>query len=155
MDQRSIVVFLRLKGLSAKAKNVDTELVEVLRSDAIAYLTVTNHIRNNLIFQNELEAENRAEDQGFLITDNAILKAFEMITFGFIHQIAKMTFLPPALLFHRLTELLHIVLRRLPGVPQTLGFSKTGSGPLPKELLELLQSLRDHSQKCRVALDEG
>jgi hypothetical protein len=41
MDQRSIVVFLHLKGLSAKAKNLHTELGNVFGPDAIAYSTVT------------------------------------------------------------------------------------------------------------------
>jgi hypothetical protein len=54
----------RLKGLSPKAKNFHTELVQVLGSDAIASSTVTKPIRNNVILQNEPEAEGRAEDQG-------------------------------------------------------------------------------------------
>jgi hypothetical protein len=49
VDQRSILGFLHLKELSAKATDVDTELVQVLRSDAIAYSTVTKNIRNDVI----------------------------------------------------------------------------------------------------------
>jgi hypothetical protein len=41
MDEMSIVMFLYQKELSAKAKDVYTELVQVLGSDAIAYSTVT------------------------------------------------------------------------------------------------------------------
>jgi hypothetical protein len=82
MDQRSIVLFLCLKRLSAK--NVHTELVQVLGSDAIAYLTMTKYIWNNVILQNEPEAENRAEDQGFSITYNAILETLEMMPFASI-----------------------------------------------------------------------
>jgi hypothetical protein len=55
MDQRQIVVFLHLKGLSAK--DVHTELVELLASDAIACSTVTKYMRNDVILQNEPEAE--------------------------------------------------------------------------------------------------
>jgi hypothetical protein len=40
MDQMSIVVFLRVKGISAI--DLHAELVHVLGSDAIAYLSVTN-----------------------------------------------------------------------------------------------------------------
>jgi hypothetical protein len=57
MDRRSIVVFLYLKGHSAKAKDVHTELVQVLGPDAIAYSTVTKYLRTDVILQNEREAE--------------------------------------------------------------------------------------------------
>jgi hypothetical protein len=57
MDQKSIVVFLRLKRLSAKAKYVYAELVQPLGSDGIAYSIVTKYIRNDVILQNQPEAE--------------------------------------------------------------------------------------------------
>jgi hypothetical protein len=41
MDQATIVMFLGLNGFSAKAKDVNTELVRALGSDAIAYSIVT------------------------------------------------------------------------------------------------------------------
>jgi hypothetical protein len=53
MDQRLIALFLHLKGLSAK--EVDTELVQVLGSDAITYLTVRKYLQNDIILQNEHE----------------------------------------------------------------------------------------------------
>jgi hypothetical protein len=45
--------------------------------------------------QNEPEAEDRAEDHGFSITDNAILQAFETVSFASIHQIAQITIISP------------------------------------------------------------
>jgi hypothetical protein len=45
MDQRSIVLFLAMKGLSARA--VHDELVAVLVSNAIAYSTVTKYLRHS------------------------------------------------------------------------------------------------------------
>jgi hypothetical protein len=113
-------VFLHLKGFSAKAKDVHIESAQVLGSDAIAYSIVTKYIWNNVIFQNEREAEDRAEDQGFSITDNAIREALELMTFASIRQIAKMTFIPPTPVFRRLTKLLHFVLKRLRWVPHRL-----------------------------------
>jgi hypothetical protein len=96
LDERSIVVCLHLTGLSAKAKDVHTEFGQVLGSDAIAYSIVTKHIRNDVILQNEPEAEDRVEDQGCSITDNAILEALEMMPFASIPQSAKTIFIPPA-----------------------------------------------------------
>jgi hypothetical protein len=109
MDQRSIVVLLHPKGPSTKAKNVHIEFVQVLGSDAIAYSIVTKYIGNDVILQNEPEAEDRAEDQGFSIADNAILKTLEMMPFASIRQIARMTFIPPATGFQRLPKSFHFV----------------------------------------------
>jgi hypothetical protein len=108
-------VFLHLKERSAKAtaKDVHTELVQVLGSDAIAYSAVTKYIQNDIILQNELEAEDKAENQGFSITDNAILEALEMTPSPSIRQIAKMAFILPTTVFRHLTKLLHFVLKRL------------------------------------------
>jgi hypothetical protein len=114
MDQRSIVVFLHLKNRSAKGKSVHTEHVQVLGSDVVAYSNVTKDIRNYVILQNEPEVEDRAEDQGFSITDNAILEALEMMPSDSIRQIAKRTFIPLATIFRRLTKSFDFVLKQLP-----------------------------------------
>jgi hypothetical protein len=115
MDQRSIVVFLHLNELSTK--DVQAELVHILGSDddVIACLTVTKYIRNDIILQNdpERESEDRAEDQSFSITDNAIPEAFEMLSFASIRQIVKMSFMPHTTTFRRLTKLFHFDLKRL------------------------------------------
>jgi hypothetical protein len=111
MDQRSTVVFLYLKGLSTKAKDIHTELVQILESDVIAYSIVTNYLRNNVILQNEPEAEDRAKDQSFSITDNAILETSEMMPFASIRQIAKTTFIPLITVFRHLAKSLLFVLK--------------------------------------------
>jgi hypothetical protein len=129
MDQRSSVVFFHLKGLSAKAKDAHTELVEVFGSDSIAYSTVTKDIWNDVLSQDEPEAEDRAEDQGFSITDNAILEAFEMMPFASIRQIAKMTFIPPTTIFRRLTKSFHFVLQRMRWFPTDSRIFKNRLGP--------------------------
>jgi hypothetical protein len=54
-------VFLHLNGLSAKAKDLYTEAVQAVESDAIAYSTVTKYHGNDAIWRNEPEAEDRAE----------------------------------------------------------------------------------------------
>jgi hypothetical protein len=43
MDQRSIALFLSMKGLSAKA--IHQELVQTLAAEAVAYRTITWHVR--------------------------------------------------------------------------------------------------------------
>jgi hypothetical protein len=120
MDQSPIVVFLHLKGLSTKAKDVHNEIVQVLESDAIGYSNVAKYIRNNLILQNEPEAENRGEDQSFSIPNNAILEALEMMSYASIRQIVKMTFIPPTTVFRRLTKSFDFFLKRLHWVHRKL-----------------------------------
>jgi hypothetical protein len=68
-------------------------------------------MRSDVVWQNEPKAEDRAEDQSFSIPDNAILEAREMMLFASIHQIAKMTFIPPTTVFRHLTKLLRFVLK--------------------------------------------
>jgi hypothetical protein len=104
-------VFFHLKGLSVKTKDVHTEFVQVIESDAIAYSTVAKYIWNDVIFQNEPEAKDRAEDQGFSMTNNAILEIFAMISFASIRQIVKMTFIPLTTVFRRLMKSLHFTLK--------------------------------------------
>jgi hypothetical protein len=67
--------------------------------------------------QNEREAKDRAEDQDFSITDNAILEALEIMPFASIHQIAEMIFISPTTEFRLLTKSLHFVLKRLRWFP--------------------------------------
>jgi hypothetical protein len=146
----------RLKGLSAKVKDIHTELAEMLRSDAIVYSTVTKYMRKEAILQNEPEAEDRAENQGFSIPDNAILEALEMMSFASIRQIATKSFIPPATTFRRLTKSLRLVLKRLRSVAHRLSdLQKQDQSIVSKELLKLLEFMRHHSWKCVVRLDEA
>jgi hypothetical protein len=100
-------VFLHLKGLSAKVKDVHTEVVQVLGSHAIAYSIVTQYIQKDILLQDESEAEDRVEDQDFSIRDNGILKAPEGMPFASLRQIARMVFIPPTTVFRLLPESLH------------------------------------------------
>jgi hypothetical protein len=77
--------------------------------DAIPYSTMTKSTRNDIKLQNEPEAEDRAEDQSFSLTDNAILEALEMMSFTSIRQIVKMTFIPPTTIFRRLAKSLRFI----------------------------------------------
>jgi hypothetical protein len=106
--------------------------------------------------QNRPEAEDRAEDQGFLISDNAILETLEMMSFASIREIAKMIFIPLLTEFRRFTKSLHFVLKRLRWVPHRLSDGpKQARVIMLKELLELLESMRHHSWKYIVTLDEA
>jgi hypothetical protein len=87
--------------------------------------------------QNEPEAEDRTEDQGFSITDNAILEAFKMIPFASIRQIAKMTFLPLTSVFRCLTKYRCSPEAIVLDSSQTLGSWKTDSSHHVKGVAEV------------------
>jgi hypothetical protein len=70
-------MFLDPNEPSAKAKDIHTELAELLGSHAFAYSMVTKHMRNRGLLQNEPKVEDRAEDQSLSMTDNAILEALK------------------------------------------------------------------------------
>jgi hypothetical protein len=110
-------VFLRLKGISAKAKDVHTEPVQVLGSNAIGSSTETKDRRNDVILQNAPEAGDRPEGQTFSPTDNTILETLEMMPFASIRQITKMTFIPLLTRFRSFTKSLHFILKGLRSVP--------------------------------------
>jgi hypothetical protein len=140
----SIAVFLHLKGLSAKGVRID--LVQVLRSDAIADSTGAKYIRRDVILHNEPEAENSAENQGFSIPDNSILEAIEMMRFAFIRQIVKVTFIHLNSVFSRSTKSLHFILKGQRSVPRRLSdLQKQALVIMSKKLLKRLESLTHHS----------
>jgi hypothetical protein len=128
MNQRPIVLSLHLKGLSDKDKDVRTAFVHVIGSDVIASLIMTKQIRNNVILQNAPEAEDRAEDQGFQIRDNAILEALQMTPCDSIRQIAKMITILPTAVFRRLTSRLILSGNDCVGFPTTSQIFKNRLG---------------------------
>jgi hypothetical protein len=149
-------MFFHLKRPSANAKDVDTELVQVLGSDISAYSTVTKYIRNDAIWQHEPEAEDGTEDQDFSIPDNAILEALEIMPFASIRQIVEMIFIPPTTVFRRWTKSIHIILKRLRWVPhRPSNLLKQARGTMSKQLWKMLESMRHHSWKYIVTLDKA
>jgi hypothetical protein len=90
---------------------------------------VTKHVRNNVILQTEPETEDKTEDQGLSIADNAILEALEMMPFASIRQIAKMTIILARTGLRRFTKSLHFVLKRLRSFPADSQIFKNKLGP--------------------------
>jgi hypothetical protein len=105
--------------------------------------------------QNELYAEERAEDQGCLMADNAIPEALEMMPFASIRQVAPMTFILLTTVFRHLTKSGHFVLKRLCSVPDRLwDLQKQTLVIMSNELLKLFESMRHRSWKYIMMLDE-
>jgi hypothetical protein len=72
MDQRPIVLFLSMKGLSAQ--DIHGELVTVLSSDAIGYSTVAKYLRQTRRPPIPMETLEKPPNT---ITDDTLLDAFQ------------------------------------------------------------------------------
>jgi hypothetical protein len=79
-----------------------------------------------------------------------------MMSFASIRQIAKMTIIPPATVFRRLTKSFHFILKRLCWLPHRLSdLQKQARVIMSKELLKLLGFMKHHSWKYIVTFDEA
>jgi hypothetical protein len=101
MNQRSICLFLAMKGLSAR--DVHNELVAVLGPDAIAYSTVTSDLRQRQIPAISSEPSNESPTA---ILDDAILDAHDKQPFCSVGELAKLTCIPTTIVYqhHKITR---------------------------------------------------
>jgi hypothetical protein len=104
MDQRTIYLYLKRKGLSAKA--IHDKLVQVLGSDAVAYSTVTSYFRESrLRVQNEEQHSNTPPD----VIDNSIIQILNQVPLEFVRQLAKSMCISSATMSRRLTDSLGLL----------------------------------------------
>jgi hypothetical protein len=84
MDESTICLYPNRKGLSAQA--IHDKLVHVLRSDAVAYSTVTSYLRaSRWMAQNEEQHSDPPLD----VIDNAILQALNQTQLASVRELAK------------------------------------------------------------------
>jgi hypothetical protein len=106
MDQRSLVLLLRLKGLSKKA--IHHELVAVLQENAVSHSIATKFCRKVILGLNSEEISSSPKDDGLDEVDKAILLALSDELFssvGYVRQIARKICLPKPLDIVRLSIL--------------------------------------------------
>jgi DNA-binding MurR/RpiR family transcriptional regulator len=115
MDQRTICLYLSRKGFSSHA--IHEELVQLLGSDAIAYSTMTYHLRAS---RWTAQTEERDSDLPRDVIDNAILETLDQTPFASMHELAKATCIPRTTVWRRLTESLGFVVKHLHWVPHSL-----------------------------------
>jgi hypothetical protein len=86
MDQRSIVLFRAMKGLSARG--IHDELIAVLASDVTADSTVTNYLRQSRFPPIIVDP---SQEPPTIVADDAILDALEQQPFSLVRELAKTT----------------------------------------------------------------
>jgi 16S rRNA C1402 N4-methylase RsmH len=99
VDQRSICLFLALKGLSSRA--VDNELTVVLGADAIAYSIVARSLRERQFTSILVD---RHEESATSRIDQAILDGLEQYPFSSIQELARFTCIPTTTVHRYLTQ---------------------------------------------------
>jgi hypothetical protein len=115
MDQRSICLFLPLKGLSARA--VSNELPAVLGADAIAYSTVNKYLLRRQFTSILVEPP---EELATIDIDQAILDALDHYSFSYIRGLGRFTCIPTITVYRHLTLSLGFAMKHLRWVPQTI-----------------------------------
>jgi hypothetical protein len=108
MDQRSICLFLALKGLSARA--VSNELIAILGADAIAYSTVTKRLRQRQFTSILVDPP---EEIVIIVLDQAIIDVLEQYPFSSIQELTRFTCIPTTTVHRRLTQSLGFVVKHL------------------------------------------
>jgi DNA-binding MarR family transcriptional regulator len=108
MDQRSICLFLTMKGLSAR--EVHAELVAIVGLDAIAYSTVTKSVQ-----QRQFPAifPEPSDEPRTTIIDDAILETLHKQPFSSVRELAKLTCIPTTTVYRHLRGSLGSVLKHL------------------------------------------
>jgi hypothetical protein len=151
MDQRSIFLFLALKGLSAPA--VDNELTAVLGADAIAYSTVPKYLSQRQ-FTSILVA--LPEEPATIVVDQATLDPLEQYPLSSIQGLARFTGIPTTTVHRHLTQSYSSVVKHLRWVPRTLmPTQKTERVTLSIEFLRQPRSIEHHGWQFIITLDES
>jgi hypothetical protein len=136
MDQRSVVLDLHLKGLSAHA--IHEDLVATLGPKAVAYSTVTHHLREAKLGTAEvtLDPEPCSLHLTSMIPTGLSWQPWKKRKpFASMRELARSTHIPRAIVYRRLTKSLGFVQRLLRWVPQPL------SDPQKVRRVELALSL--------------
>jgi hypothetical protein len=120
MDQKPIVLYLRMKGMTVDA--IHDDLVRVLGKDAVAYSTVTKYARSAQFSGRKEATTPEAPDVERNPVDEAILTAFAESLFSRVRELSRTICLQRSTMHpHRhLMQSLRFMVGRLRWVPHFL-----------------------------------
>jgi hypothetical protein len=134
MDQRSIALYVSVKGLSAKA--IHQELIQTLGAEAVVYWTVVWHL---LAAKFPGQSNDAPDEVGVTRTDSvnaAILKALTDNSFSSVRELSRLICLSTATVHRGLAESLGVTIRHLHWIPNRMSDDqKTISVNMSRELL--------------------
>jgi hypothetical protein len=138
MDQRSIVLYLHLKGLSAHA--IHDDLGATLGPTAGAYNAVTCYLREAKLGTAEVTLDPEPSSPRLDDSDRDILAARKEKPFSSVRELARATDIPGATVYRMLTKSLGLVRRLLRWVPRLLSHAqKARRVDLSLSLLQMLE----------------
>jgi hypothetical protein len=157
MDQKPIVLYLRVKGMAFDA--IHDDLVRTLGKDAVVYSTVTRYARSAQ-FSSRKETTPEVPDVERSPVDEAILTALAEFPFSFVRELSRRICLPRSTVHshrHRhLTQSLRFTARHLRWVPNFLtAEQKHIRVQMAIELLQVLSVQSTRQWHDIVALDES
>jgi hypothetical protein len=154
MTQRPIVVYLSLKGMSAR--EIHDSIIATIMPDAVSYSSVTRNLREARFPPSKPEPHPADVQRDLNDSDHAILTALEDGPFASVRQLSGLTHLPSTNVYRRLTQSLGFVARHLRRVPYALSDAQKGERVnLSRRLLRMLGVQRDRAWHNIVTLDES
>jgi hypothetical protein len=105
MDQRPIVLYLRMKGT---AYAIHDDLVRTLGKDAVAYSTVTKYVRSAQFSGRKEVTHPEAPDVECSPVDEAILTALAEFLFSSVRELSQRSCLPRSTVHPHLTPSLRL-----------------------------------------------
>jgi uncharacterized membrane protein len=102
MDQRSIVLYLHLKGRSVHV--IHGDLVATLGPKAVAYSTVRYYLREAKLSTAEVTLDPEPSSHHLDDSDRDILEALEEKPFSSVRKLARVTHIPRTTISRRLTK---------------------------------------------------
>jgi hypothetical protein len=154
MDQKPIVIYLRMKGMVLDA--IHDDLVRTLGKEAVAHSTVTKSARSAQFSGRKEATSLEAPDVERSPVDEAILTALAEFPFSSVGELSRRICLPRSIMHRHLTQSLRLTARYLRWVPHFLtAEQKQIRVQIAIELLQVLSVQGTPQWHNIVSLDES
>jgi hypothetical protein len=141
MDQRSIVLYLNRKGLTAQI--IHDNLVATLGEEATAYSTVTDYLRAVRNIPRDAILFSATTSPHIDESDQAIVRALEELLVSSVRQLSRATPIPKTTVYRRLSERIGCTARHLRWSP-----------PIPSDDQKVIQVQCSRSLLTRLRAQE-
>jgi hypothetical protein len=111
MDQKTIVLYLRMNGMSPDA--IHEDLVRTLGTDAVTYTTVTKYARSGKFFPKKDRPSSEPTIVESSPADDSIFAALADYPFSSIRELSRRANLPRSTVHRHLTHSLRFTIRHL------------------------------------------
>jgi hypothetical protein len=126
MNQKPIVLYLRMKGMALDA--IHNDLVRRLGKDAASYSTVIKYVRSAQLSGRKEATHPEAPDVERSPIDEAIFTALAEFPFSSVRELSRRICLPRSTMHQHLTQSLRFTVRHLRWVPRFLTRNRSRFG---------------------------